>query len=118
MDCIEMNSLTQNVNSALLLDEITDAITEPYSKEKCSIDKSKGCIPSTKGIITTASVIKFAAGVAKELTVAMIKTIALSAVKKIFTKKQADSAQILIEDNKVTIKSDADINIDVVIIVK
>lgn len=118
MNCIKMNSLTQNVNSALLLDEITDAITEPYSKENFSIDKSEECVPGTKGIITTASVIKFVAGVAKELTVAMIKTIALSAVKKIFTKKQADSVQILIEDNKVTIKSDADINIDIVIIVK
>lgn len=115
MDCIKMNSITHNVDSSLLLDEIANAVIEPYSKEKFSVEKKEEAVPNTKGIVTTALVVNFIAGVAKELTVAVIKSIALSAIKKIFTRKEAESVQVLIEGDKVTIKSTGDINIDIVI---
>ena len=115
MDYIEISSLTHNAYSSLLLNEIENSITERYNQEEYNLKKEKESIPGTKGIITTALVIEFVTEIVQRLTVEAIKAIASMAVKKIFTKKEAGSVQILIEDNKVIVKSNGDVNIDIVI---
>ena len=113
MSCIKMDSLIHNSDSSLLIDEIASAIAEVYSEENVSIEKSQENLRSTKGIITTAVVAEFMNEVAKTLTVAAIEAIVCAAVKKIFTKKEVESVQIKIEDDKITVKASDNVDIEI-----
>lgn len=115
---VQLNSLDAGVNSSLVIDEISSTIIEQYSKENLEVSKTEENLPNTKGVITTALVIQFGLGVAQSLTASAIGAIAAIAIKKLFTKKEADTVKIIIEDNKVTVQSSKDVNIDVVISLK
>lgn len=113
MKYIKINSDIHNADSSLLINEIASTIIEPYGKDEFKIEKYEESIPNTKGIITTAVAIDFAIGVVQGLAVNVIAAIVSRAVKKIFTKKEANSIQISVEDSKIIVKSNGDINIEI-----
>ncbi|MGN0268083.1 MAG: hypothetical protein ACI4D7_10440 [Lachnospiraceae bacterium] len=115
MTSIEMKASTIGVKSSHLMEEVAELFIKEYGKKSLSVNKSEENLPNTKGIITTAIVIDFISGVAQGLTVSAISAIVSVAIKKVFTKKEADEITITIEDNCVIVESCNEVNVNVVI---
>ena len=115
MATVEINSLIIGVESSLLIEEMSRILTETYDRQSVSINQTNTSMPNTKGVITTAVVINFALGVTTGLTVAVITSMASLAIKKIFNKKEADEASIVVKKDSVSIKISDKVEVTVVI---